>query len=39
MDLNTIERNDIDAAAEAMAAPAVATRKVFIKTYVCPMNV
>ncbi|WP_457152887.1 MiaB/RimO family radical SAM methylthiotransferase, partial [Mesorhizobium sp. P5_C1] len=39
MDLNTIERDDIDAAAEAMAVPAAATRKVFIKTYGCQMNV
>src|SRR5947209_4440643 len=39
MDLNTIERDDIDAAAEAMAAPAATARKVFVKTYGCQMNV
>lgn len=39
MDLNTIERDDIDAAAQAMAAPAAAARKVFVKTYGCQMNV
>ncbi|MER8748805.1 tRNA (N6-isopentenyl adenosine(37)-C2)-methylthiotransferase MiaB [Mesorhizobium sp. M1050] len=39
MDLNTIERDDIDAAAQAMAAPAATARKVFVKTYGCQMNV
>ncbi|TIX42131.1 MAG: tRNA (N6-isopentenyl adenosine(37)-C2)-methylthiotransferase MiaB, partial [Mesorhizobium sp.] len=39
MELNTIERDDIGAAAEDLVVPAAATRKVFVKTYGCQMNV
>ena len=39
MEVNTIERDDIATAAERAAAPANATRKVFVKTYGCQMNV
>jgi tRNA-2-methylthio-N6-dimethylallyladenosine synthase len=39
MDLNTIERNDHDVAAETATSASVATRKVFVKTYGCQMNV
>lgn len=39
MDLNTIERDDIATAAESAVTPAAATRKVFVKTYGCQMNV
>ncbi|TIX08218.1 MAG: tRNA (N6-isopentenyl adenosine(37)-C2)-methylthiotransferase MiaB, partial [Mesorhizobium sp.] len=38
MDLNTTERNDIGIAPDSLAAPA-ATKKVFVKTYGCQMNV
>ncbi|RWK99640.1 tRNA (N6-isopentenyl adenosine(37)-C2)-methylthiotransferase MiaB, partial [Mesorhizobium sp.] len=39
MELNTIERDDIDIAAEPAVSPPAATRKVFVKTYGCQMNV
>ncbi|WP_352746908.1 tRNA (N6-isopentenyl adenosine(37)-C2)-methylthiotransferase MiaB [Mesorhizobium sp. M0701] len=39
MELNTIERDDIGAAAENLVVPPAATRKVFVKTYGCQMNV
>ncbi|TIP54921.1 MAG: tRNA (N6-isopentenyl adenosine(37)-C2)-methylthiotransferase MiaB, partial [Mesorhizobium sp.] len=39
MELNTIERDDIDIAAETAVAPPAASRKVFVKTYGCQMNV
>ncbi|GLS37588.1 tRNA-2-methylthio-N(6)-dimethylallyladenosine synthase [Mesorhizobium tianshanense] len=39
MELNTIERDDIERAAETAVAPSAATRKVFVKTYGCQMNV
>lgn len=39
MELNTIERDDIGAAAEDLVVPPAATRKVFVKTYGCQMNV
>lgn len=39
MKLNTIERDDIGAAAENLVVPPAATRKVFVKTYGCQMNV
>ncbi|WP_352470059.1 MULTISPECIES: tRNA (N6-isopentenyl adenosine(37)-C2)-methylthiotransferase MiaB [unclassified Mesorhizobium] len=39
MELNTIERDDIEAAAENLVVPPAATRKVFVKTYGCQMNV
>ncbi|TIM63156.1 MAG: tRNA (N6-isopentenyl adenosine(37)-C2)-methylthiotransferase MiaB, partial [Mesorhizobium sp.] len=35
MELNTIERDDIETA----VAPPAASRKVFVKTYGCQMNV
>ncbi|CAH2402521.1 tRNA (N6-isopentenyl adenosine(37)-C2)-methylthiotransferase MiaB [Mesorhizobium escarrei] len=39
MELNTIERDDIDTATETAVAPPAASRKVFVKTYGCQMNV
>ncbi|WP_353005285.1 tRNA (N6-isopentenyl adenosine(37)-C2)-methylthiotransferase MiaB [Mesorhizobium sp. M0976] len=39
MELNTIERDDIGAAAENLVVLPAATRKVFVKTYGCQMNV
>jgi tRNA-2-methylthio-N6-dimethylallyladenosine synthase len=39
MDLNTLEHDEMDAAAGIVAAPAETARKVFIKTYGCQMNV
>ena len=39
MEVNTIERDDIATAAESAVVPANATRKVFVKTYGCQMNV
>jgi len=39
MEVNTIERDDIATAAASAVAPANATRKVFVKTYGCQMNV
>ncbi|TIP99895.1 MAG: tRNA (N6-isopentenyl adenosine(37)-C2)-methylthiotransferase MiaB, partial [Mesorhizobium sp.] len=39
MELNTIERDDIDIAAETAVALPAASRKVFVKTYGCQMNV
>ncbi|WP_352776150.1 tRNA (N6-isopentenyl adenosine(37)-C2)-methylthiotransferase MiaB [Mesorhizobium sp. M0571] len=39
MELNTIERDDIGAAAADLVVPPAATRKVFVKTYGCQMNV
>ncbi|WP_352526685.1 tRNA (N6-isopentenyl adenosine(37)-C2)-methylthiotransferase MiaB [Mesorhizobium sp. M0060] len=39
MELNTIERDDIGAAADDLVVPPAATRKVFVKTYGCQMNV
>lgn len=39
MELNTIERDDIGAAVEDLVVPPAATRKVFVKTYGCQMNV
>ncbi|WP_352795692.1 tRNA (N6-isopentenyl adenosine(37)-C2)-methylthiotransferase MiaB [Mesorhizobium sp. M0678] len=39
MELNTIERDDIGVAAEDLVVPPAATRKVFVKTYGCQMNV
>ncbi|UVC15670.1 tRNA (N6-isopentenyl adenosine(37)-C2)-methylthiotransferase MiaB [Mesorhizobium onobrychidis] len=39
MELNTIERDDIESAAESAVVPSAATRKVFVKTYGCQMNV
>ncbi|WP_353041421.1 tRNA (N6-isopentenyl adenosine(37)-C2)-methylthiotransferase MiaB [Mesorhizobium sp. M1423] len=39
MELNTIERDDTGAAAEDLVVLPAATRKVFVKTYGCQMNV
>ncbi|WP_352846272.1 tRNA (N6-isopentenyl adenosine(37)-C2)-methylthiotransferase MiaB [Mesorhizobium sp. M0622] len=39
MELNTIERDDIGAAAADLVVPPAAIRKVFVKTYGCQMNV
>src|SRR6266542_5985984 len=39
MELNTIERDDIEIAAETAVVPSAAARKVFVKTYGCQMNV
>ncbi|RTL98097.1 MAG: tRNA (N6-isopentenyl adenosine(37)-C2)-methylthiotransferase MiaB [Hyphomicrobiales bacterium] len=39
MDLNTIESQDIGAAAEHLASTERAAKKVFVKTYGCQMNV
>src|SRR4051794_29717696 len=39
MELNTIERDDIEIAAESAVVPPVAAKKVFVKTYGCQMNV
>jgi tRNA-2-methylthio-N6-dimethylallyladenosine synthase len=39
MELNTIERDDIEIAAESAVVPPAAAKKVFVKTYGCQMNV
>ena len=39
MDLNTIERNDADIAAESKVMASAPAKKVFVKTYGCQMNV
>jgi tRNA-2-methylthio-N6-dimethylallyladenosine synthase len=39
MDLNTMERNDADSAAQSAGVASTTAKKVFIKTYGCQMNV
>ncbi|MBA1139638.1 tRNA (N6-isopentenyl adenosine(37)-C2)-methylthiotransferase MiaB [Mesorhizobium neociceri] len=39
MDLNTIERNDADSAAQSVGVASAPAKKVFVKTYGCQMNV